>query len=384
MSGLKTNPTDWAEADVLALLHHCLPETLLLEFKSDVDLTSRKQRLEAAKDISGMANSAGGWIVYGVAEHDGAAAQLTPVSDPLFVERLDNVLIAAVVPRPTYRIAQVPTTQGLVVVVRVEPSSLDVHQVCAYGDNRFYKRSERGVHPMTEPEIREAYARVHRLRLSVADRLDAVLDEHLAALAKEQIAAPFVSAIAVPLGAPDDWVNPGSVGDFRDIFGESDVVPAALRPAEEGLLVPKVVGGDPRPVGLHVARDGVVHVWLQHCSPETILYCISRASAVADRVWIPHGWYGPAKAIVSVASNRPIHWLHPRDPPDAELPELPARLLTRILDYGPDGPAAWRTLLKPFFDWLWQCMGKMDCPWVEADGSMCGEWERSMQDPRCL
>ena len=43
-------------------------ETVSLEYKRELDLGSRSQRLETLKDLTGMANGGGGTVLYGIAE----------------------------------------------------------------------------------------------------------------------------------------------------------------------------------------------------------------------------------------------------------------------------------------------------------------------------
>lgn len=68
-------------------------ENFRIEFKSQLDLSTPAQRLEAAKDISALANSAGGRIFYGINEdrQSGKAERLTPLTDPSLKSRLEDV-----------------------------------------------------------------------------------------------------------------------------------------------------------------------------------------------------------------------------------------------------------------------------------------------------
>src|SRR5258705_4703711 len=62
-------PWEWTEHDINALIQEQRPEDLGLEYKrSDaLDKTDGKKK-EISKDVSAMANSAGGVIVYGIDE----------------------------------------------------------------------------------------------------------------------------------------------------------------------------------------------------------------------------------------------------------------------------------------------------------------------------
>ena len=72
--GLSPGPFDWA------LLQQAIAggvrEQADLDWKQSLYNTkSPTWRDEAAKDITAMANSGGGWIVFGVSEHDEQAAE---------------------------------------------------------------------------------------------------------------------------------------------------------------------------------------------------------------------------------------------------------------------------------------------------------------------
>lgn len=73
-----------------------MPESLELEFKRQLDLKTDNQKTEAAKDISAMANTIGGRIIYGIEEvkkENGikVAGPLRPLTDGLVIESLASV-----------------------------------------------------------------------------------------------------------------------------------------------------------------------------------------------------------------------------------------------------------------------------------------------------
>jgi len=62
-------PWAWTEEDIQSLITEQRPEDLQLEYKkSDSLAKAKEQKTEIAKDVSAMANSAGGVLVYGVDE----------------------------------------------------------------------------------------------------------------------------------------------------------------------------------------------------------------------------------------------------------------------------------------------------------------------------
>ncbi|WBY06709.1 ATP-binding protein [Sphingomonas sp. 7/4-4] len=94
-----------AQFNEAALLQLCVdraPESLTLEFKRSLPGRSDRDRAEFLKDVSALANAAGGQLVYGVEEKDGTAAALIPTSDEVIddiVRRLSQVLDAGIEPR---------------------------------------------------------------------------------------------------------------------------------------------------------------------------------------------------------------------------------------------------------------------------------------------
>ena len=155
-----------------------IEESSRLEFKQSLNLATREARCEVAKDVSAMANSAGGRIVYGIAESDRAdgarsAGTLIPLPDASIQASLENVIADAISPRPRYEIKKVTVDGGVVLVLELYPSfGLDLHMVTAYDEGRFYRRAEQRVYRMSEAEVREAYARIARANADLERRID--------------------------------------------------------------------------------------------------------------------------------------------------------------------------------------------------------------------
>jgi predicted HTH transcriptional regulator len=117
------------------LLVDQLPEGQRLEYKAALLLDSRKQKAEAAKDISGMANAQGGWIIFGIAEGDGEEplpSQATPLPATGLQTRLENILDTSLEPIPDYQAATISIEEGVVIVVRVSKGTQPV-MVQGYG-----------------------------------------------------------------------------------------------------------------------------------------------------------------------------------------------------------------------------------------------------------
>lgn len=194
-----------------------IPESTELEFKRELALTSKGDRLEAAKDVSAMANSQGGRILYGVSEvklSDGTrvAGPLVGFDDGTLPEKLANILVTTVRPRPHFVFQQVRLASGKrLLVVDVRPLPTQIHMVEGYEDRRYYRRSALGVVPMSEQEVRDAYSRVLQLQESAAERERAALEPE-----EKRRARAEESVYVLPFGVSGLVVDPAAVEQFRE------------------------------------------------------------------------------------------------------------------------------------------------------------------------
>jgi hypothetical protein len=170
------------ETDLQGLVHVQAPESFRLEFKRQPNLATTVEKAELAKDVSAMANTSGGRIVYGMDEitlPDGSsvAGALVPLTDGTLQEAMENIIVTAIQPSVRFRMKKVEMAGGFALVVEVYPSyDRDLHMVTAYREGRFYRRGEQRTVRMTEPEIRQAYARI----AVAVQGIDAVLEQCVA------------------------------------------------------------------------------------------------------------------------------------------------------------------------------------------------------------
>jgi predicted HTH transcriptional regulator len=143
-------PSNWTEAELLRLIADGIPEGTDLEYKSLEALQyasdpERKKRVifEISKDVSSMANAAGGHIIYGIREEEHLPRQLQQgfASSEGKHEWLENIIGSSIKPKITdLRILRVPlstSSPGNEVLVAYVPRSLTGHQT---NDGRYYQR----------------------------------------------------------------------------------------------------------------------------------------------------------------------------------------------------------------------------------------------------
>jgi len=156
-------PWQWLEKDVKTLIIEQRKEDLRLEYKrADALAKNEKNKEEIAKDVSAMANSAGGVIVYGIDEQkksngpiriDGIDSRefsvewLEQVIDSRIQRRIDGVKVNSVT---------IAETGKLVYLVWV-PQSLRAPHMAS--DHRYYKRLGTTTALMEEYEVRDVARR---------------------------------------------------------------------------------------------------------------------------------------------------------------------------------------------------------------------------------
>lgn len=162
---MKSKMSHWDAARLYQLIADQIEESLTLDYKAAgaLDNTDKKKK-EVTKDVSAMANSAGGVIIYGIREHDHKdkrhiPAAIDPVNRLAFSkERLEQVInnirprIEGVVIHP---ITFSSNSTDVVYVVEV-PQSMTAHQAIDY---RYYKRYNFESVPMDDYEVRDIMGR---------------------------------------------------------------------------------------------------------------------------------------------------------------------------------------------------------------------------------
>ena len=154
----------WSLFDLELLCKNNAEESSDLEFKESMSLSNNDgAKKELCKDVSGMANAAGGNIIYGIVENSvGVADHIDSGSSPFSIssEWINQVLTSGIEPKvPDVEIASILLSNGNKVFVISIPQSTTFapHQV--KNDKKYYRRTDKRVEPMQDYEIRDIMLR---------------------------------------------------------------------------------------------------------------------------------------------------------------------------------------------------------------------------------
>lgn len=388
--------------DLQALAERRIPESLTLEYKRELGLSSPSERREAAKDVSALANTAGGWLLYGMDEQvlaDGSrvAGELIPLTDGELHKRLDDILLSSIHPRPRYRIKRLDSPEGYFLLVEVYPSlGNDLHMVTGYKDFRFYKRGDQGTTPMTEPEVREAYARVALRRAALEEALEA------------QVSAEFaVRADAVESILVVPWYGRRGLVDPRRLPQPSELLRQRINSQEvhdyawnmkvfsngfRGLSE----GSDPAAAEyyLSITRTGIVHLSeksaLRHdMQGQTVFFtagCITRlltALSIASVVLDECAYWGPVRVFHRIHSMVPFTLSNVLQGMITRKTQVPPGSYVHVIDEV-NLREVGRELMpiaRELMDQLFQAASIAACPYFEEDGSLKGAYQKEIRVP---
>jgi hypothetical protein len=155
---------EWNEAAINSHISGKIEESLSLEYKAAEALGKDNKRVvDITKDVSALANSAGGILIYGVRQfNDQAREHLPEKIDPIdrrdFPKEWLEQVINTIQPRPKVTIHAVQLSSAphhAVYVVEVPPSST-AHQA---RDRRYHKRYNFEILAMEDYEVRDVMRR---------------------------------------------------------------------------------------------------------------------------------------------------------------------------------------------------------------------------------
>jgi hypothetical protein len=159
-------PSEWVEADLNALVNNKIGEDVNLEYKACASLQQNENsKDELSRDVSALANSAGGTIVYGMIEDQNThlPTGLDSGYDPSVISKewLENVIHSRIKPKVEgLHINPVQLTgsnAGKVAYVVSIPQGTTAHQA---SDKKYYKRYNFKREAMEDYEIRDVMNRL--------------------------------------------------------------------------------------------------------------------------------------------------------------------------------------------------------------------------------
>lgn len=161
---------------VSAVTNRSLEETLTFDAKKEIPT----KNIETAKDVSALANTAGGVLLYGVDEDtNGRPTVLSPMPLEGQRERIDQIVRTSVDEVPVFTISMIEmesdNSRGYLVVV-VPPSDRAPHMVVVKGDRRFYGRGETGNYVLSQPEVARLYERRRGVALNILPVLEKAIE----------------------------------------------------------------------------------------------------------------------------------------------------------------------------------------------------------------
>jgi len=163
---------EWNETRLRSYIDDRVEESLTLDYKAAESLgSSDGKKKEITKDVSAMANSAGGLIIYGIREYkdptkEHLAELLDPVDRTQFSKEWLEQIINNIRPKIENLIIHSVTLSGnnnVAYVIEI-PQSTTAHQAT---DHRYYKRFNFLSQPMEDYEIRDIMNRARRPDMSV-------------------------------------------------------------------------------------------------------------------------------------------------------------------------------------------------------------------------
>jgi hypothetical protein len=198
-------------AELDALIEHGDPESPSLEYKRELHLGQRSERLEALKDLTAMGNGGGGTIVFGMDETEGdwpLAKEVKPLTDRTLVAKLENMVRDGIRPPLLWDVDVLDVgDHGFVLSVDVMRSPLGPYMVEAYGNRRYHVRVGRRTEEMHEAMVRDAYELAARAR----DRRAEVWETHALPIAPPSIEQPWIGVAAMPEEPLVDFLDVGHI-----------------------------------------------------------------------------------------------------------------------------------------------------------------------------
>lgn len=185
-------------ADIELLISNGVHEGRTLEYKREIPGTADGDKVKFLRAVSGMANTDGGDIIYGIEANDGIASAVRGFSESLADQtklRLEQLLQTCIEPRiPSVVLHTVPISEeNCVLIVRSQRSWLAPHRIAVGSHVHFYGRNSASTFPMDVSQLRNAFL----LSDLHADQVRAFVVERLLRIEQGKTPVPLVKGAKV-------------------------------------------------------------------------------------------------------------------------------------------------------------------------------------------
>ena len=199
---------NWTETRLQNFITSEIEESLTLEYKAAEALDRNEtKKKEITKDVSAMANSAGGILIYGISEYADPERRhlpekITPVDRRKYPREWVEQIIQAIRPRiDGIVIHSVSLSSGETDVAYVLeiPQSNTAHQA---SDHRYYKRFNFQAVPMEDYEIRDVIFREQTPNIALNFLIEITPESQSLVIQARNSGSAFAQYVAVFLDAP--------------------------------------------------------------------------------------------------------------------------------------------------------------------------------------
>jgi hypothetical protein len=158
---ISKNLTDITATDLLHLVENNVQERKTLEYKAALPDNSDSGKKEFLADVSSLANTEGGDLVFGLREVNGTLQGeigIVIANADEEIARLENMARDGITPRIGLEVRAVDAENGnTAIIVRTKASLEAPHRVVFKGNDKFYKRNSNGKYAMDVGELRSAF-----------------------------------------------------------------------------------------------------------------------------------------------------------------------------------------------------------------------------------
>lgn len=196
-----------SSADIENLVVNNVLEKRTLEYKAQLPDNSDGAKKEFLADVSSLANSIGGDLIFGIKETGGVIEQnygMVINNADAEIARLENIIREGISPRVSAEIVSVQVENSkIVIIIRIKSSLESPHRVIYKSHDKFYARNSNGKYSMDVLELRSAFAQTS----AIAERIKIFSRKRVYEMwrdANQSIATfqtPYIGIHIIPLSA---------------------------------------------------------------------------------------------------------------------------------------------------------------------------------------